>query len=882
MISPAPGNAMREKVECLSADALALAELASLAVRAESLLLRTLRERLLQWVPAEAEADLWFSSIVSSRTPQGIVFVPEAAEVLRARLRQSGRLEEAWKVVLEVHANASSVQRLEEEIAYVATSRPGDGVAIDKLLMSIVRAVIEQPKGVDRWSQGAFNRLPSAARPVASTTLLGLALKKSVGTEAADILFQQPAQALAGEPTRTVSVLRRGDELIFNATEPEAAAISVPVTEPARIKVESPSFHLQTITLTSHHTNRVFVGDGEATVSVIGGRQYRIPPDRQPYVFVSAALDGNETARSVRALLADRGIASFHTDDLEPGSSWREAIERALEDATALVLVYSGANQSEFVATEVARARGRGIPVAVVNEGSKSPRSHEFEAEVQSPRTSTFSIDGLDLDALLRALGIAPNRVSTPSASDIGLGFALKIEAHDHPVTATAIHVDTNTVLTASNDCTIAGWDLGTGAPRLNIQTDAPASALAVSPKGDMLAAGFEDGGIVVWDLQSHRVLHRLSLAPVIPPATENVARRRIVVVFDEWTDALERLRVEGSQAELDCAFVPSFGSTQSWTGPLNFKPDADVMVLAMQRFPHDAGPALTGAANLLSQVQAYLARPFLKPPLLALWGLNPSGELSQNRPLQSLDLGTLSNELEVVIGPSPMTISSSAPFRAGLARYVLNKAFLRNPFVESLDWSHDGRYLLAAGGEGLVVRWDLETERADVVDVAPGTVARRARFYLSPHLVSYSQGRDLLMRCLWDNGEPQRLDLATSEITALDVHESGCLFWGSLDGQAAVLGNPLQHSRLAAGAVVGIAATERGLVTVHSGGTTLLFSKVFDGFADEPEVQSLYERTEEIMLDGTPTSVASNQGSIVLGCVEGRVLLSQLKGGVP
>ena len=72
----------------LTVDSLALAEALSIAIRIEPQLLRKMRLDLFPTADAGSEADLWFSSIVETRSPLGIVFQKQHADELRQRLQQ--------------------------------------------------------------------------------------------------------------------------------------------------------------------------------------------------------------------------------------------------------------------------------------------------------------------------------------------------------------------------------------------------------------------------------------------------------------------------------------------------------------------------------------------------------------------------------------------------------------------------------------------------------------------------------------------------------------------------------------------------------------------------------------------------------------------------
>ncbi|MGI5292854.1 eIF2A-related protein [Nonomuraea polychroma] len=67
--------------------------------------------------------------------------------------------------------------------------------------------------------------------------------------------------------------------------------------------------------------------------------------------------------------------------------------------------------------------------------------------------------------------------------------------------TATAYHLDSNSVATESTDRTARVWDLSTGEELHRLVHDSPVYAVAFDPEGRRVATGAYDGTICVWDL---------------------------------------------------------------------------------------------------------------------------------------------------------------------------------------------------------------------------------------------------------------------------------------------------------------------------------------------------------------------------------------------
>src|SRR5690242_2619391 len=96
-----------EELSKSSPGAVALAKVVSLAVLIEPQLLRRARIKLLPDVDAGAEADLWLSTLVQTRSPRGITLMPRAAEQLRRTLSEDSILfDKAWKLTAEAHKSS--------------------------------------------------------------------------------------------------------------------------------------------------------------------------------------------------------------------------------------------------------------------------------------------------------------------------------------------------------------------------------------------------------------------------------------------------------------------------------------------------------------------------------------------------------------------------------------------------------------------------------------------------------------------------------------------------------------------------------------------------------------------------------------------------------
>lgn len=164
-----------EQWERAHPDAELLARVTSLAVRIDPSFLREARLQLLPGVPSDAEADLWFSPLVQSRSAAGFVLDPAISHRLRERLAQDNALlHRAWALRQHFHPYLTPEMRLEEEVSWLSLVEPDDERLNEALLRS-VRAMNrggERALEVARWALRAIPRLPERAR----RTKAGLAL----------------------------------------------------------------------------------------------------------------------------------------------------------------------------------------------------------------------------------------------------------------------------------------------------------------------------------------------------------------------------------------------------------------------------------------------------------------------------------------------------------------------------------------------------------------------------------------------------------------------------------------------------------------------------------------------------------------------------------
>jgi tetratricopeptide (TPR) repeat protein len=157
-----------------------LARVVSLAVLAEPQLLRRARVELLAGVDAGAEADLWLSRLVQTRSPRGITLLPRAAERLRRSLAEEdpALFKKAWKLTEEMHASGPRTVWLEENINRLTASPDADSLAeVGKLLQQVANTLVddEARRGLAHWVAAALSRMPAAVRELEPARMLAAA-----------------------------------------------------------------------------------------------------------------------------------------------------------------------------------------------------------------------------------------------------------------------------------------------------------------------------------------------------------------------------------------------------------------------------------------------------------------------------------------------------------------------------------------------------------------------------------------------------------------------------------------------------------------------------------------------------------------------------------
>jgi phosphatidylserine/phosphatidylglycerophosphate/cardiolipin synthase-like enzyme len=184
-------------------NALHLARLLSFATLAEPGFIRRMRMTFVPQSSAGDEADVWFSDLVQSRSPNGLMFFPEIAELLRSSVPEPLRVE-VWRRTQDLHRGAQRAIQIEEELTYLGLNPDLNRTRIDELLHALISALAGGRSGVANWATRALPRLPAAVRNSELATILGVASDLRTGRS---LNIQQSLGALGHIPAWIARVL---------------------------------------------------------------------------------------------------------------------------------------------------------------------------------------------------------------------------------------------------------------------------------------------------------------------------------------------------------------------------------------------------------------------------------------------------------------------------------------------------------------------------------------------------------------------------------------------------------------------------------------------------------------------------------------------------
>ena len=241
-------------------DAIRLAKQLSLAVSIEPALLRRARIEARPSMDVSVESILWFSSLVESRSLNGIALYPEVAAFLRETLvRESGEalvrskpslVESARKIVYQAHRSAPATIRLHEELIWLElTVRDEGGVALEGLLMdALVRLLSDSARNasIARWISASGVELPDAVRHTSTFQALDVLSAAVLRREGPSKLSASASGAFIDVPRRYLDKMSRttlwvaitSDAFVIQSTSaPGFQPVPAPRTNPVLVEV---------------------------------------------------------------------------------------------------------------------------------------------------------------------------------------------------------------------------------------------------------------------------------------------------------------------------------------------------------------------------------------------------------------------------------------------------------------------------------------------------------------------------------------------------------------------------------------------------------------------------------------------------------------------
>ncbi len=292
-----------EHLETINPDAIRLAEFASIAVRMEPELLRQIRLEFLPNSDASAEADLWLSPLLSTRSAGWIALSNDAAELLRARLIQKSRdLLKVRDFISQRHVGIPSTISLEEEIVWlVVSSDVGALKRIDNLLKGVLGKILDSPKNhlnLARWFAGATDRFPKLVKETEGYVLLVFVVSALLNgrfidnpRKDANLIYKKVAQTLPNYVSTIqlwVGFTPRG--LSFRHHQVDGyRMIKVPSTNPVLLELRNWDGATQVVSVHLGQEVEVVLSRGKTEIVTLSGKVYLLTP-----VFLGATFQFSE------------------------------------------------------------------------------------------------------------------------------------------------------------------------------------------------------------------------------------------------------------------------------------------------------------------------------------------------------------------------------------------------------------------------------------------------------------------------------------------------------------------------------------------------------------------------------------------------------------
>lgn len=306
--------------------ALKLARLASVAVQVEPELLRALRLTIAD-ADAGAEADVWLSDLVESRSALAITLRRDVRTLLHQQLDKAS-LDTVEAVLTRVHAQVSYVVGIEEKVTLASLAgKPKDD--IDRLLAPIVATMESQPqRGLARWAVRAFHAAPEAAQETESMWRL----MRCSSVARASSTTAPVEVALASLPRRTVRLRLRRDLLEIDGTlkSTNGVAIEVPDTNPLMLEIawRDGERRSRRVTFREGETVRVTLRPRDVTVSTFNGETYAIAPELEleDYAIVMGTAHSADSFREWLVAKDGGRVPEDAVHQVDHHDDWQKAL----------------------------------------------------------------------------------------------------------------------------------------------------------------------------------------------------------------------------------------------------------------------------------------------------------------------------------------------------------------------------------------------------------------------------------------------------------------------------------------------------------------------------------------------------------------------------
>lgn len=253
--------------------------------------LRLARLHLLRHLDAGTEAEVWFSPLVQSRSPTGLMFRQQYLENLRESLRSSGRLAGAWAIIKELHHTAPVAIQIEEELTYLGLhDDEKHAVRIQEKLREVLAALQEgaHRNGLARWALRAIPRLPRTVLAFPETW--AVAVTSAVRLGASRVIEGNPPLGAISLPWKellprdlartSVGVTYIEGKWVFSTpATPGTSAFSVPKTSPLLFRVQQEQVEPREthfIALDSGSSTELALGSPTLTIQSVLGNRWRI------------------------------------------------------------------------------------------------------------------------------------------------------------------------------------------------------------------------------------------------------------------------------------------------------------------------------------------------------------------------------------------------------------------------------------------------------------------------------------------------------------------------------------------------------------------------------------------------------------------------------